>query len=150
MKLPAFDQHVTALAALGSLTTFLGALLRLKCYSTLGPLFTFELGILHDHKLVQSGPYAFVRHPSYTGMIMTILGVICSHSTQGSWLRESGILEWTLMRFFVCYWLVTATAVIASLILRLTNEDAILEREFGSEWSEWAQEVPYRLVPGIY
>ncbi|CAF4350854.1 unnamed protein product, partial [Rotaria sordida] len=32
---------------------------------TLGAFFTFELTIRSTHKLIKTGPYAYVRHPSY-------------------------------------------------------------------------------------
>ncbi|KAH7884185.1 hypothetical protein F5I97DRAFT_1669120 [Phlebopus sp. FC_14] len=42
--------------------------------------------------LITSGPYAVVRHPSYTGFILCVLGVLVVHGSPGSWLRTSGVL----------------------------------------------------------
>ncbi|KAI9599402.1 hypothetical protein BDF19DRAFT_428630 [Syncephalis fuscata] len=36
----------------------------------LGRFFTFKLGVSKDQHIVQSGPYQYVRHPSYTGLIL--------------------------------------------------------------------------------
>jgi protein-S-isoprenylcysteine O-methyltransferase Ste14 len=65
-----------------------GGIIRLACYRTLGNLFTFELSIRKNHKLITSGPYAVVRHPSYTGLIMAVLGYSLCQLSSGSWLRE--------------------------------------------------------------
>ena len=42
----------------------------LRWYSViyLGRFFTANVAILKDHQLVDTGPYRFVRHPSYTGV----------------------------------------------------------------------------------
>ncbi|KAJ8517234.1 hypothetical protein ONZ45_g5569 [Pleurotus djamor] len=141
---------VTLQSLFGTLTTFLGAMIRLSCYRTLGKHFTFELSLQCDHKLVKDGPYKYIRHPSYTGMIMTILGVICTYSSRGTWLRDSGILHYPFAWIVVAYWLTVAAAVTASLVLRLENEDDILRQAFGGEWIAWSEKVPYSLLPGIY
>lgn len=95
------------------------------------------------------GPYAFMRHPSYTGLIMTIAGALCNHAT-GSWLSECGALETIVGCALLLLWMSIAGAVVASLILRVPSEDDILQMTFGEEWDIWAQNVPYKLVPGIY
>jgi protein-S-isoprenylcysteine O-methyltransferase len=41
----------------------------------LGRFFTVNVAIASDHQLVDSGPYRFVRHPSYTGALMAFLGL---------------------------------------------------------------------------
>lgn len=50
----------------GVLSTVLGGILRKWCYDALGKLFTFERSIMPKHELITDGPYAWVRHPSYT------------------------------------------------------------------------------------
>ena len=40
----------------------------------MGSHFTFELTLQKDHKLVTSGPYRIVRHPSYIGIYAFYLG----------------------------------------------------------------------------
>lgn len=47
------------------------------CYCELGNLFTFEVSIRNDHKLIQSGPYHTVRHPGYLGVLLSVAGVSC-------------------------------------------------------------------------
>ncbi|KAI0916609.1 hypothetical protein AcV5_003047 [Taiwanofungus camphoratus] len=73
---------------IGALCTNLGALLRLACFRTLGSFFTFELAITPAHALITVGPYATVRHPSYTGVYLTLLGASAVGLAPGAWLRE--------------------------------------------------------------
>ncbi|KAF5377895.1 hypothetical protein D9615_006828 [Tricholomella constricta] len=141
--------RVTPLFILGNIIGICGTTLRVQSFRTLGCLFTFELCIRKNHRLVVNGPYAFIRHPSYTGLIMTIIGYYCNHAS-GSWLRECGLLETILGKLMLCVWMTIAGAVVASLLLRVSREDQILQMKFGEEWERWARRVPYKLVPGIY
>ena len=52
-----------------------GILLRKWCFSILGKFFTYRVSILEDHKLIQEGPYRYLIHPSYTGMMMVMAGI---------------------------------------------------------------------------
>ncbi|SJL11954.1 uncharacterized protein ARMOST_15368 [Armillaria ostoyae] len=139
---------ITPLFLLGNVLTVVGTVIRLHCYSALGRLFTFELSIQRDHRLIVHGPYAVVRHPSYTGMILTILGAICSQST-GSWVVEFGLIDMWYGKVLAVYWLLVAAAVIASLLLRISVEDRLLRKRFGREWIDWNRRVPYALIPGV-
>lgn len=53
-----------------SVVNILGGGLRVLCFKTLGKFFTFDLAVQRDQKVIQSGPYAFVRHPSYFAMLL--------------------------------------------------------------------------------
>lgn len=79
------------LIILGALATLFGAILRVACFRALGPLFTFELAITPSHSLVTTGPYAWVRHPSYTGIYLTLLGASAVGLAPGAWLRECAL-----------------------------------------------------------
>lgn len=127
-----------------------GTVIRWHCYRTLGKLFTFELSIMQNHTLIVTGPYAYVRHPSYTGLILNIIGGYLSHLSVGSWVRESGLLQTTVGLGAVTACVLIGLAVMASLLLRMPSEDAILRRQFGREWEEWARKVPYRIAPVIH
>jgi len=41
----------------------------------LGRFFTRDVATHEDHHVVQSGPYRLIRHPSYTGVLVTVLGL---------------------------------------------------------------------------
>ena len=81
------------------------------------------------HKVIDSGPYAIVRHPMYATAIPLFAGIALA---LGSY--------WALI-----------PAVLASLILvvRTALEDRMLQRELPG-YKEYAGRVRYRLVPGVW
>lgn len=42
---------------------------------TLGTYFTLAVSIQNDHRVIQHGPYRFIRHPSYSGALVALCGV---------------------------------------------------------------------------
>ncbi|KAI0700680.1 hypothetical protein C8T65DRAFT_657483 [Cerioporus squamosus] len=77
---------------LGTALAVAGGWLRVACFRALGSLFTFELTIHPTHKLVTEGPYAYVRHPSYTGVYATLLGSSTVMLAPSAWLHEAWLL----------------------------------------------------------
>ena len=51
-----------------------GLLLRWYSILYLGKFFTVDVAIAEDHKVIDTGPYRFIRHPSYTGLLLEFLG----------------------------------------------------------------------------
>ncbi|KAF6760709.1 hypothetical protein DFP72DRAFT_54758 [Ephemerocybe angulata] len=82
----------TLVFILGCGLAVFGATMRQLSYRALGPMYTFEMSVLDQHKLVTSGPYKWVRHPGYAGGVCCVIGAFCCHLTKCSWIRESGIL----------------------------------------------------------
>ncbi|KDQ51219.1 hypothetical protein JAAARDRAFT_62633 [Jaapia argillacea MUCL 33604] len=142
--------RVTPVFLAGSVLAAIGGYIRYRCYEELGRLFTYELTIRKNHKLVTDGMYSFVRHPSYTGGILAFTGYMMTAFTQGSWLRESGALETFVGKAFAYATLLLASSTYVYSVFRVRTEDRILRAEFGAQWDEWAKRVPYRLVPYIY
>ncbi|KAJ4490599.1 hypothetical protein J3R30DRAFT_3678916 [Lentinula aciculospora] len=141
--------HVTPMFLIGNILNLSGTILRVQCYRTLGRHFVFELRIQKDHRLITDGPYAYVRHPSYTGLILTVLGALLGHAS-GSWISQCGALQNSFIQALVGFWVIVAIAVVLSLLLRVSREDAMLKNTFGDSWIRWSEKVPYQLVPGIY
>jgi protein-S-isoprenylcysteine O-methyltransferase Ste14 len=81
------------------------------------------------HQVISTGPYAFVRHPMYSGAILYFLGIAL---LLGSWYA-AGI----------------AVALIALFGLRAVWEEQTLIDELPG-YAAYAQRVRYRLVPGIW
>ena len=52
----------------------LGLVLRWWSIIYLGRFFTTNVAIAKDHRVIDSGPYRFIRHPSYTGALLTLFG----------------------------------------------------------------------------
>lgn len=75
---------MTKWVVVGTLLATIGGYIRWTCYCALGRLFTFEMSIRDDHTLVTDGPYAWVRHPGYTGVLSTFIGMGIWHATKVS------------------------------------------------------------------
>jgi protein-S-isoprenylcysteine O-methyltransferase Ste14 len=71
------------LFVVGVLMLISGSLLRRYCWRTLGKYFTGDVQARHDQPVIRSGPYRWVRHPSYTGGMMMFIGL---GLTLGSWV----------------------------------------------------------------
>jgi protein-S-isoprenylcysteine O-methyltransferase Ste14 len=81
------------------------------------------------HQTIVDGPYRFVRHPGYAA---TLLAMFSGGIALGSWLAMIPVLGF------------------AALFIRRTMlEDRMLQQELAG-YSEYAQRVKYRLVPGIF
>ncbi len=81
------------------------------------------------HHLITTGPYRFVRHPGYAGVL---LGLLASPLALGSWLSGIPML------------------IVAVLILRrLLMEDRFLHQQLEG-YPAYAADVRYRLIPGVF
>ncbi len=67
--------HRAVLFGLGVLCILLGVALRWYAIHTLGRYFTRDVAVSADQRVVQRGPYRWIRHPAYTGTFLTMLGV---------------------------------------------------------------------------
>ncbi|KAF8199021.1 hypothetical protein BJ912DRAFT_686237 [Pholiota molesta] len=129
----------------------MGALIRFLSYRALGQFFRFEPSMQKNHQLVKTGPYSLVRHPGYTGATLAVLGWLFWAGAPGSWVRESGLLGNIPAMILFGLWIVRFNVVILFILIpRIPIEDSQLRKRFGKEWDEWAKQVPYALIPGVY
>jgi protein-S-isoprenylcysteine O-methyltransferase Ste14 len=97
---------------------------------TLGRFFTVTVDVTDDQRVVDTGPYAFLRHPSYTGMLIVYLGI---GAALDSW-----------------YSLLTAPIPLAAAILaRIRHEERTLHDGLGPPYAAYARRTK-RLVPGVW
>jgi protein-S-isoprenylcysteine O-methyltransferase Ste14 len=97
---------------------------------TLGRFFTFKLTVQSDQRVVESGPYRVVRHPSYSGLLLGGLGTAIA---LGNWLALG---------------LLTVPYVIA-LAYRIRVEEGMLRDGLGPDYDRYAA-TRKRLVPGVW
>ncbi|RPD77342.1 hypothetical protein L226DRAFT_568438 [Lentinus tigrinus ALCF2SS1-7] len=133
-----------------------GTLLRLACYRSLGPFFTFDLALLPKHKLITSGPYAVVRHPAYAGSLLVLAGLGLADLSPGGWIAEcvssSASSSWGLSTGLACAWAVFAVWYVWWMsvgVRRARMEDAALRKEFGAQWETYARGVRWWFFPGV-
>ncbi len=83
-----------------------------------------------DHTLIRSGPYALVRHPIYTGILLALLG---SGLTRGEWRDLVGLL-----------------LVAGAFRRKLAIEERWLAEQFPADYAGYRRDVPAlipRLIP---
>lgn len=91
-----WETHV-ALGVLTDCIFLVGAAFTVWARITLGRNWSAEVAFKEDHELVQTGPYAVVRHPIYTGMLLMFLATAIHYG------RPSGFVVFGLL--FVGAWL---------------------------------------------
>ena len=63
-----------------------GIILRQWAIAVLGKFFSLTVMVQTDHKVIDKGPYRILRHPSYTGALLTLLGLTLALETWGATL----------------------------------------------------------------
>lgn len=126
-----------------------GTAVRLFAYHALGSLFTYEVYVKDDHRLVTAGPYKYVRHPSYTGVALLLLGTHLMYFGDGGYIPYCDVAS-TPMVFFVHLWRYAAPFSVFSVCRRCRVEDGQLRERFGADWEKYKKDVPYSLVPFVY
>ncbi|PIL33589.1 hypothetical protein GSI_04212 [Ganoderma sinense ZZ0214-1] len=141
---------LTRASAIGALLGMAGGLIRLWCHRALGRLFTWEMSVRDDHQLITRGPYAYVRHPSYTGIGLIACGNIVLLASKGSYFVEAGLWNTVAGKAVGGSVSVYLALVTLTLFARARQEDVMLRREFGAQWDEWARRTRWRVIPFVY
>ena len=68
--------NTLAIKIIADVVTFVGLLIMLWARKTLDRNWSANIVLKENHELITSGPYAFVRHPIYTGLSLMVLGVV--------------------------------------------------------------------------
>ena len=115
-------------AALGAALTFAGLAFCIWARFVIADNWSSDVQLKHDHELIVKGPYRWVRHPIYTGLLLAFIG---SAWAVGEW---RGVL---------------AVAIVAASFWRkLKLEEAVMRRQFGEAYARYAARVP-ALIPFV-
>ena len=98
-------------------------------FFTLGKLHSGAVTIQPDHQLITAGPYRWIRHPMYLGLIVFPLGVgLVFRSLIGAALPLLliGLFAW-----------------------RMSDEERLMRQEFGEQWDKYCKHS-WRLIPFIF
>ena len=108
----------------------LGLVIRWTAIITLGKSFSVNVAIHKGQTLMRSGIFRFVRHPSYTGMLLIFAAL-------GMNLRN-----WESLAIVIIF-------PVAALLYRIHVEEAALSGAFGADYADYSATTK-RLIPGIY
>ncbi len=111
----------------GLLLLIAGSTFRLWAIQQAGAAFIPHVKVDSKHKLVTAGPYAYVRHPSYLGTLLSYLGIAVLF----------GSVIGTLALMFL---------VIPAIILRIIKEERLLSQRFGEAWKKYENQTSWRLI----
>jgi len=114
----------------GAVLVVAGAAIRVWAVLTLGRWFTTVVRVAEDQEVVTDGPYRWVRHPSYLGLLLTLAGL-------GLMLTD-----WVSL-------LVAVLLPLTTLVWRIRVEEGALREGLGARYDEYAGGRK-RLVPGVW
>lgn len=114
----------------GLVLVVLGMVIRWTAIVTLRRYFTSNVSIREGHELVNRGMYRFIRHPSYTGSLLSFFGI---GLTFANWLST----------------LVIFVPVLCAFLYRMRVEERALFVHFGDDYIRYCKTTK-RLIPGIY
>jgi len=112
----------------GVVITWIGVGIAIWARRHIGKNWSGLVTLKQDHQLVRTGPYRWVRHPIYTGLLMAALGTAL---VLGEW---RGIVAFAML--------------IAAHTLKAQREEALMVRHFGSVYEDYRRRTGF-LVPGI-
>ena len=107
-----------------------GIALRIWAVRTLGRFFTYQVMTTDDQVVVTNGPYRAVRHPSYTGLLISCVG--------------AGIATANPVSLFL-----VVVIPVVGLTHRIRVEEAALERTLGDDYRRFTASRK-RLVPWLW
>jgi protein-S-isoprenylcysteine O-methyltransferase len=127
-RFAAMPQPIVTL--IGVVLFLAGVLLRWYSINHLGRFFTVDVAISAEHKVIETGPYRFVRHPSYTGALLAFVGFgLCLRN----WMAVVALL----------------IPITAAFLWRIKVEERALHDALGDDYSSYAARTK-RLIPFVY
>jgi protein-S-isoprenylcysteine O-methyltransferase Ste14 len=124
------DQRFVALALgvvqLGAALTVIGIAFAVWARLRLAGNWSSDVTLKREHELIVDGPYAFVRHPIYTGVLVGLIG---TGLAVGEW---RAVLAVVLAG--VAWW------------RKLTIEETVMRRQFGEAYDRYAART-WALIP---
>jgi protein-S-isoprenylcysteine O-methyltransferase Ste14 len=115
---------------LGMLLILAGTALRLYAILMLGAFFTTTVAVAPEQTVIEAGPYRLIRHPSYTGLLLILLGF--GLSLTNNWLSLLVIMGCTLI----------------GLSYRIWVEEHVLQEQLGQRYQEYMRRTK-RLIPFV-
>jgi len=118
-----------ALGIIAAVVTILGLLVALWARRVLGTNWSANVVFKERHELIEGGPYRFVRHPIYSGVLLMLLG------TMLVWGRLVGVVVFVV--------------IIAGLSLKAAREERLLMRHFPDAYTRYRRRVRAAVVPFV-
>jgi protein-S-isoprenylcysteine O-methyltransferase Ste14 len=121
--------HSLELRWIGAVITAAGAVLAIWARRHIGTNWSGMVALREGHQLVRSGPYARIRHPIYSGLLLALLGTALTAETYGA--------------------LAVLAIVSAGISFKAKREEKLLAGEFGAEFEEHRRHTGF-LFPRLF
>jgi len=118
-----------AISWIGIALIALGALFRWYAIRVLGKFFTRDVAISAEQTVIENGPYRYIRHPAYTGSLISFLGLGLA---LGNWLSIAAVMG----------------CVTAGYAYRVRVEERALAEELGQPYRDYMQRTR-RFIPFV-
>lgn len=114
---------------IADIITVLGLIIMLWARKSLGKNWSANIVLKENHKLITKGPYKYVRHPIYSGLILMILGTVIYINTLA------------FLIFFIIFFL--------GAFYKTQKEEELLFNNFSNKYLEYKKHTKY-LIPLIF
>ncbi len=114
---------------LGMFLMYAGMALRLYAIHVLGTFFTTVVAVAPEQTVIEAGPYRLIRHPSYSGILLILLGFGLSFT---NWLSLLVIMGCALVGFSY----------------RIQVEERVLQEQLGQQYQQYMRHTK-RLIPFV-
>jgi|SRR5688500_13045016 protein-S-isoprenylcysteine O-methyltransferase len=108
----------------------LGLMLRWYSIIYLGRFFTVNVAIHSGHEIIDTGPYRYIRHPSYAGAMLAFLGLALT------------LVNWVSLAVIV-------VPIMWAFGRRISTEETALASALGSPYANYMRRTK-RLAPFVY
>jgi protein-S-isoprenylcysteine O-methyltransferase Ste14 len=121
--------YTLTIGIFADIVTFIGLIIILWARTVLGSNWSTAAVLKENHELIQSGPYSYVRHPIYSGLLLMVLGMAIFYG------RAIGFVAFAIS--FIISW------------LRAREDEKLLTRHFPEEYPNYKARVK-AFIPFVF
>ncbi len=122
-----FVPNLPAIRYLGIFLIWIGIAIAIWARYNLGEYWSARVTIKVDHKLIESGPYAYVRHPIYSGILLAMAGTALA---AGKWRSVAAFL-----------------LILIVYLLKARREEGMLTGQLGETYLEYKRRTGMLIPP---
>jgi len=130
LRVGSFGNGSTVYPVIGIVLIVCGLALRWVAILSLKRQFTVDVSIVEGHRIISEGIYRHIRHPAYTGSLVSFFG-----------------LGFCFSNYLAL--LIVFVPICGAFLHRVKIEERVLVEAFGNEYVQYRSSTK-RLIPGVY
>ena len=127
---PRFPGNSSIYTAITAILILTGIGFRWWAIISLGRFFSVDIALQEQHQIVQEGPYRWIRHPAYTGLLIIFLGMGIAFN---NWVS----------------FILIVIPITTLFLYRIKIEEDVLSERLGMAYLEYRKKTK-RLLPGVF